>query len=267
MNGRTLLFVVASAALVACGGDVSGNGPDVTDGGAGQGGEAGCSGGTVAAMVAMPRGYSIDATEVTRCQYQAWLDTNPPVEGQDAWCAWNTDFAPTGPDCGFPPVKDGDLPVGCVDWCDAFAYCKGVGKRLCGKIGGGPNGFEDYFDPSKSQWYNACSSGAKYYYTYGDKYDYGSKCNDADREPVGLTLVGSLAQCQSPEPGYAGVYDLNGNVWEFEDSCDGSTGRQDYCQVRGGSFMSPEGYSSCFEEEWFHRENAALNFGFRCCSQ
>ncbi len=42
---------------------------------------------------------------------------------------------------------------------------------------------EDYLDPSKSQWYNACSSGGKYYYTYGDDYDYGSKCNDADRKP------------------------------------------------------------------------------------
>ncbi len=271
MNLRMLLLFLATMVLssaVACGGDVSGAGPDDTDSGAVDDGQAGgCSGGTVAAMVEMPQGYSIDATEVTRCQYQAWLDTKPSVDGQDPWCAWNTDFTPTGAACGFPVVKDGDLPVGCVDWCDAYAYCKGVGKRLCGKIGGGPNAMEDYLDPSKSQWYNACSSGGNYYYTYGDDYDYGSKCNDADRKPKALTAAGSLPRCQSPEPGYAGVYDLTGNVWEFEDSCDGFTGQNDNCQMRGGSLASPDVYSRCVEESWAYRDQTGTNLGFRCCSQ
>jgi hypothetical protein len=31
----------------------------------------------------------------------------------------------------------GNFPITNVDWCDAYAYCAGIGKRLCGKIGGG----------------------------------------------------------------------------------------------------------------------------------
>lgn len=271
MSTRSLLLTFTGATLafiaVACGGDVSGDGPGVPDGATGDGGSTGCTGATVAAMVTMPQGYSIDATEVTRCQYQAWLDTNPSVDGQDPWCSWNTDYAPTGAACGFPPVKDGDLPVGCVDWCDAYAYCRGVGKRLCGKIGGGPNAMVDYMDPAKSQWFNACSSGGKYYYTYGDAYDYGSKCNDADRAGDDYTPVASLPDCQSPDPQYAGVYDLTGNVWEFEDSCQDHVGAQDFCELRGGSFASPEVYSFCSRESSAYRGDIAVNFGFRCCSE
>jgi len=225
----------------------------------------GCANSAPAAMVRLPQGYSIDSTEVTRCQYQAWLDTNPSIEDQDPWCAWNTEFAPTGAACGFPPVTDGDLPAGCVDWCDAFAYCKGVGKRLCGKIGGGANAMEDYADETKSQWYNACSSGGKYYYTYGDMYDNGLKCNDADHG-LDFTPAGSLSECQSPDSSYAGVFDLSGNVWEWEDSCESATGAQDYCMARGGSLRSGEGYSSCKIEDWSPREKRAVNWGFRCCA-
>ena len=47
-------------------------------------------------------------------------------------------------------------PIVWVDWCDAYAYCKGVGKRLCGAIGGGPVDFHTgYADTNQSQWYRA----------------------------------------------------------------------------------------------------------------
>ena len=34
----------------------------------------------------------------------------------------------------------------------------------------------------------------------------------------------------------AGVYDLSGNVFEFEDSCNGYQDRNDECRIRGGAF-------------------------------
>ena len=64
-----------------------------------------------------------------------------------------------------------DHPQVCVEWCDAQAYCLAVGKRLCGKIGGGPNALADYDDPTRSAWLNACSNEGTKDYPYGDLYD------------------------------------------------------------------------------------------------
>jgi formylglycine-generating enzyme required for sulfatase activity len=115
-------------------------------------------------LVPVCGGYCIDATEVTRDQYAAWLGTSPVTGGQPAYCSWNTSFTPS---CEWPPGAKGARPVVCVDWCDAYAYCKAVGKRLCGKIGGGSNGYSDFADARVSQWYNACSSGGAHTYPYG----------------------------------------------------------------------------------------------------
>lgn len=42
-------------------------------------------------MVALPAGYCIDSTEVTRGQYQAWLDSSPSLD-QNSTCAWKPSF-------------------------------------------------------------------------------------------------------------------------------------------------------------------------------
>ncbi len=90
--------------------------------------------------------YSIDATEVTKGQYDLWLATNPALPAStDANCGYVKTYAEqasggtlyTGTDAVHHPVAD-------VDWCDAYAYCKGVGKRLCGAIGGGTNAYGSY---------------------------------------------------------------------------------------------------------------------------
>ena len=236
----------------------------------------------VAKLVPVTGGYSIDATEVTRDQYAAWLATNPPTSGQGAMCSWNADFTPNtavpndGCDVSFwPPAINGNHPVGCVDWCDAYAYCKAAGKRLCGKIGGGPNLYTDIGDASKSQWFNACSAGGIYNYPYGGnpsvgKYDgYAEqRCNGREKE-VGTTVpVGSCPECNSTEPGYTGVFDLSGNVWEWEDACQFSDGGSDYCRIRGGSYVAPFTNLRCYDPlNAFRRDQGSkLEIGFRCCS-
>ncbi|MDZ4063947.1 MAG: hypothetical protein U1E22_04685, partial [Coriobacteriia bacterium] len=47
-----------------------------------------------------------------------------------------------------------------------------------------------------------------------------------------------MSGCQSSVSGYAGVYDLIGNAFEWEDSCDGNFGIIDSCRLRGGHFGS-----------------------------
>ncbi len=248
-----------------CGAGGSG-GSSGTGGSSGSGGAYTCptSGGPT--MVLLPQGYCIDSTEVTRDQYAAWLATNPSTSGQDTVCAWNSDFTPDEMCMGASDVcygaNCGGHPQACVDWCDAFAYCKAVGKRLCGKIGGGSNGHDDYADATKSQWYHACvSDGVNDAYPYGSAYD-GQACNGVALHAGTTVPVATLPNCQSPVAGYEGIFDLSGNLFEWEDSCD----QYDDCRMRGGAFIWGEDQLRCDSDIGGVRNGSGDLVGFRCCA-
>lgn len=245
----------------------------------------------VAQMVTIPAsdagdtGYQIDATEVTRGQYHGWVATNPPLpDSGDVACGWKASgsYAEIS-DCPVPSLEcqetDCDhYPAGCVDWCDAYYYCAAVGKRLCGRIGGGSSPWRK--DTGASQWYRACSSAGANTYAYGDEYEPGY-CADSGRLEVGMR-----ARCQSTISGYSGVYDLSGGVWEWEDFCDNTTGASDLCRLRGGGAqcVSVGNYSGCWKydqelqcgydssltrnlHEYSHSSRYLGYVGFRCCSR
>jgi hypothetical protein len=46
----------------------------------------------VAKLVSIKGDYGIDATEVTRDHYAAWLGTNPSTSAPPGYCSWNADF-------------------------------------------------------------------------------------------------------------------------------------------------------------------------------
>ena len=153
----------------------------------------------------------------------------------------------------------------CVDWCDAFTYCRANGKRLCGAIGGGPGRFGPSADPRWSQWSNACSSGGKYEYAFGATFD-AVRCNGAAYGKGTAMRVGSLSTCHSPEPGYADIHDLSGNVWEWEDACQFRTGMNDACNIRGGSYYNVGRDLRCASAGVAMRYARSSGIGFRCCS-
>jgi len=225
----------------------------------------------VAKMVAITapsaaNNYSIDATEVTKGQYDQWLATNPALPAStDANCSYVTTYAEqasggtqfTGTDAAHHPVAD-------IDWCDAYMYCKGVGKRLCGAIGGGTNAYASDADATLSQWYRACSSGGADTYPYGNTYQ-ATYCDGADYGTYQTVAGGSLANCVTSTTGYAGAYDLSGNVWEWEDSCNG-TGSSAVCHIRGGVFGATSSDLRCDFDSNGPRNLVSYKFGFRCCS-
>ena len=246
--------------------------------------------------VATPKGvkYCIDRTEVTQAQYQEFLaqpKTTPGAEHEH--CKFNKTYDPVQQPSSleyascivgqsWTPKDTPNRPVVCIDWCDAFAYCSWAGKRLCGKVGGGPGTIlakvNDPADPAsdadQSQWYNACSQGGKTLFPYGDQYD-AQACEGAD---VSVSAdggflpkkdVGARAGCRGSTAPFSDIRDLSGSVTEMTDECrwwqDSSpAGGSWQCALRGGG-RSPQEQLSCKDygpdiREWFD-----MGTGFRCC--
>jgi formylglycine-generating enzyme required for sulfatase activity len=219
-------------------------------------------------MKLLPEGYCIDTTEVTREQYQTWLASGATAKptSQISDCAWNDSYLPsTDAHNDWPPVINIKAPVALIDWCDAYAYCIGVGKRLCGKIGGGPSSPNELSSqPNTNQWVNACSSHGVNDYATGDSYVIGT-CNSNNADG-GSNFVANMPDCQSPVTAYSGVYDLSGNVQEFIDTCDATSGMAAQCETSGGSFWFWDSQMMCTSSYLVRRDFKAAWIGFRCCS-
>jgi len=137
------------------------------------------------------------------------------------------------------PNQVGELPVTNVTWAEAQAACESVGKRLC----------------SAEEWVMACRGPQGLRFPYGPTYD-GTKCNSESKVDVPQRIGDTPRTCVS---GY-GVYDLNGNVWEWVGASVDSG-----VSVRGGAWSS----SSCAEcalKFWENFPNTKSDrAGFRCC--
>ena len=236
--------------------------------------------------------YCIDATEVTYAQYQKFWMANPQAMGTGV-CAWNPTYTPSNE---WPPQKeDLGMPVRYVDWCDAQAYCSWAGKHLCGKVGTiGGNAFTDYKDASKSEWHNACTAGGINVFPYGQSYDPGKRCRaqgftipsmlstpvrdyelgcSVDSSVIPLELTKEVCKVTDAMGvaydfclgGAPGVYQMSGNVAEWEDSCNGANGAADICRIRGGSFASDQSELSCGADTSIKRDTRTAQIGFRCC--
>jgi formylglycine-generating enzyme required for sulfatase activity len=242
----------------AGGGGMGGSGG--SGGGAGGSSPVVCPGAPDMISIPVPRVpgyYCIDQHEVTNKQYIAWLDKNPdPMTPglQPPACMDNASFIPSNG----KPASD-NHPVVYVDWCDAFVYCQENGKRLCGQIGGGDTNYGDFNNPSLDQWHRACTQAGAKKFPYGSSYDEGA-CNTG--KAGGTTeLVGMHPGC---EGGYDGIFDMSGNVWEWEDAC-GIVNGVEECRRRGGSYSSDMANVTCAIGGNDSRLKTQGNIGFRCC--
>ncbi len=229
----------------------------------------GCGGVMPGPLMTEVSGYCIDSTEVTQAQYKLFVDAKAgDATGQDGWCSSNSSYVPVAGGCGsFDPAAKPSQPVTCVDWCDAFAYCKWAGKRLCGDRGGGALPYFDQANAARSQWFNACSAGATNTYPYGSTWQ-STYCN-IGYATMPLANVGSFANCRGASAPYSAMFDMSGNAGEWEDSCFGA-GAGDNCRVRGGSVANttdPTKYGKCAEISGASRLSASADVGFRCCAK
>jgi formylglycine-generating enzyme required for sulfatase activity len=61
------------------------------------------------------------------------------------------------------------------------------------------------------------------------------------------------------------MFDMLGNIAEWDASCSGETGGEDGCTIRGGSFFIPVPGYDCSEITSLQRKLRADFVGFRCC--
>lgn len=238
-------------------------------------GDAPCKPVDVAVTVdGRPVRVRIDPYEVTAAEYlRFWktIDPGKTFPGMPATCSFKEGTGHTPEVAGWPAITETQAksPAVGIDWCDASAYCRWAGKRLCGRPGGGPAKYAytaNDFSATEgrrtdNEWSIACNGGGARPFPYGQVYE-ATTCNTSvnGAPPKTLAPVGSYPACKTPE----GVYDMSGNAPEMIDMCEADTGRDDLCIIGGGG-LTQFGYTA--DCGLFLVKRGTRNVvGFRCCA-
>lgn len=300
VSRRALVAVMAAASIAGGCGLLWGIKDDVTVGGADAGGEPRCpSHANSPAMKAVPDGRGtgslcVDTTEVTIAQFETFVEAAggngataplaPFLDVSDSRCDPTIGFSWTAAkrsEYASGLADPSAAPVVWVRYCEAKAFCRYAGKRLCGSRGG----LEDFADAAVDEWTNACTGGGANAFGYGPSFVVG-KCNDAQKAATtcGLapvlcapTAVGTHPGCTSPVPAYGGVFDMPGSVWEWTDVCINSSPNT-ICLLRGGAYRTTNGtdfaeascvialHNSPSHGAGSQASDSESDIGFRCCA-
>jgi formylglycine-generating enzyme required for sulfatase activity len=136
-------------------------------------------------------------------------------------------------------------PARYITFDAARTACQSNGKRLCGA----------------DEWERSCAGLSNRNYPYGSDFEEG-RCQEGGNFGGRPWERGESLECASLE--HSSLRDQSGNVWEWTDSCNGST-----CFVRGGSYAVDASFFpdalGCHFEQGHQRGSAEFDIGFRCC--
>jgi formylglycine-generating enzyme len=221
--------------------------------------------------------FWIDETEVTRAEYADFLHAHVtpqrtpvcPYEGARDGASGSAPFAPdpaclAGGDGGRDANTD-ELPVNCVDYCDAAAFCAWAGDlSLCADHANQrtPSVHENDFVQACEGTGTPQSFGCRN--TPGQS-DCQSGCNGREAGYGAPRPVGGLAACwaNSDDPDHR-IYDLSGNVSEWVEDCSDTR----HCKIAGGDYDSlPEEMMCTSGYPDLSPDAAYPTVGFRCCAE
>ena len=141
-------------------------------------------------------------------------------------------------------------PANCLDWTQADAYCRAVGRRL----------------PSEEEWEWAARGGARATRfpwgnaPAGDRVCWNVADGGAPGRLTGTCPVASRPAGNSP----IGLADLGGNVWEWTASHN-RTGHDRVTRGGGWYYNSPLTVSAIYRE-WHQEGYRSSSVGFRCAA-
>jgi len=166
---------------------------------------------------------------------------------------------------GMPGAGRDSYAINQTNWCQAYAYCAWAGKELCGALDGGAFDYGAFADSTQSVWMSACSANGAQQYPYGASFK-PSACDLSapDGAIASLAPVGSFGDCVGSLPG---LYDMLGNVGEWENACQSSDGgaAADLCRRGGGGFDDIAGATCAFSDNGARNHQSGTT-GFRCCA-
>ena len=211
---------------------------------------AGCDADAMPPHAVSLSAFALDRTEVTQARYQQCI-----AAGR---C--------TPPRCAFAPATTPQLPVACVTWAQADAFCRFAGGRL----------------PTEAQWEAAARGLEGHTYPWGEQ---APDCVRAQYSGCGLSTDMSSEQGTTPLPvgthplgaTAMGVEDLAGNVAEWvadwydpnaysaapaHDPAGPASGSGRV--VRGGSFLGSVASLRGYVRSVYPPDGSDESLGFRC---
>ena len=161
--------------------------------------------------------------------------------------------------------KDDSLPIESVTWDEAVAFCEALSalpaERQAGRV---------YRLPTEAEWEYACRAGTTTAYSFGD-----DESLLGDFAWFGANAGGSTHPVGQKKPNGWGLYDMQGNVWEWcsdrygdyaaaaATDPQGSPPKGSNRVLRGGGWATPVRNCRSSHRHSYDSANRTHSFGFR----